>query len=310
MSQKLAQTAAKSLVSVIIPTYNCSGFLKESISSALAQTYRDLEVVVVDDGSTDDTAHVVSMFDDRVRYIYQTNAGTATARNTGISNARGSLIAFLDHDDLWLPNKLERQVPYLLADDTIGMLFCGRQFFNTYTGQVTSTHPAEPELDVHELLGHTTIALQSAIVPMSVLEDVGLFDTELLGTDDWEMTIRIARKYRVVGVPEVMVSIRGHEGQQGIMTERMYQNSLRVLAKHKRMHDNCAACRSAVVKAFNAINEDYYQRQRVAATKALREHRLIAALQCLTRAFSRRPQAFARVPARFIEAIGRKLKRN
>ncbi len=288
------------LVSVIIPTYNCPGFLTAAIESVLAQTYTELEVVVVDDGSTDNTAEVVRGFESRVRYVYQDNAGTAAARNTGIKAARGEVIAFLDHDDLWLPEKLELQLPMLREDKSIGMVFCGRQFFNTYTNEVTSTHPAEAGLQVHDFLGHTTIALQSAIVPRSIFNSVGLFDEQLLGTDDWEMCIRIAKEHRVVGVPDVLISIRGHAGQQGIMSERMYMNSMSVLAKHANLHANCRECAAAIRQSTAIIREDYYQRYRRMAKTAFSEKKPLTGIKYLAMGLRRYPQAVLRVPGRVV----------
>ena len=117
-------------VSVIIPTYNRAPFVGEAIESALAQTRPPLEVVVVDDGSTDDTADRVAHYGDRVVYVRQTNAGPATARNTGIGHARGDLIALLDSDDRWLPQKLEWQVP-LFDDPEVGMVHAGFRCFGS-----------------------------------------------------------------------------------------------------------------------------------------------------------------------------------
>jgi glycosyltransferase involved in cell wall biosynthesis len=291
------------LVSVIIPTFNCPEFLKAAIESVLAQAYTELEVVVVDDGSTDNTPEVVRQFKDRVRYVHQNNAGTAAARNTGIKSASGEVIAFLDHDDLWLPGKLERQIPPLLGDESVGMVFCGRQFFNTYTNEVTSTHPAESELKVHDFLAHTTIALQSAIMRRTIFVDVGVFDENLLGTDDWEMCIRIAEKYRVIGVPDVLVSIRGHEGQQGIMTERMYTNSMSVLTKHANIHANCRQCMDAVRRSNAIIRQDYYQRYRRQAKTDFAERRIFTGIKDLAMGLRRYPQAITRVPQRLLQRL-------
>src|SRR5690242_14976762 len=113
-------------VSVIIPTYNRARFVGEAVASALAQTLPPLEVIVVDDGSTDDTADVVARLNDpRVVYLRQENAGPATARNTGVEAARGDLIALLDSDDRWLPRKLELQVPLFEGDGKIGLVYGG-----------------------------------------------------------------------------------------------------------------------------------------------------------------------------------------
>lgn len=113
----------RDLVSVIIPSYNRAYIVGQAIESVLRQTHEKVEVVVIDDGSTDDTATVVKAFDDRVRYIYQPNAGIAVARNTGIAAARGEFVAFLDSDDEWLPWKVEAQLAVLRARPECGMIW-------------------------------------------------------------------------------------------------------------------------------------------------------------------------------------------
>src|SRR4051794_17773364 len=118
----------KPLVSVIIPTYNGSAFLGETIDSVLAQTYSKVEVIVVNDGSTDGTASLLAAYGDRIRTSVTANLGTAAARNEGIRLSSGSLIAFLDHDDLWTPDKLEKQVQVMQADASVGMTHGGFRF--------------------------------------------------------------------------------------------------------------------------------------------------------------------------------------
>lgn len=111
------------LVSVVIPSYNRAYIVGHAIESVLRQTYKNVEVVVIDDGSSDDTKSVVTAFDERVRYIYQPNAGIAVARNSGIAAARGEFVAFLDSDDVWLPWKLEAQLSVLRQRPEIGMIW-------------------------------------------------------------------------------------------------------------------------------------------------------------------------------------------
>ena len=116
---------AKPLVSVIIPAYNSADFIDEALKSVFDQTYKDLEIIVVDDGSTDDTRAVLEKYGDRVNYHYQDNNGPASARNRGIKLARGKYIAFLDADDLWLPTKLEKQVALFKNRENLGFVTTG-----------------------------------------------------------------------------------------------------------------------------------------------------------------------------------------
>lgn len=101
---------AEPLISVVIPTYNRAHYVCEAIDSVLAQTYKNIEIIAVDDGSTDNTKDIIQQYSSRIKYIYQNNAGPSAARNNGIKQSNGDLIAFLDSDDIWLAEKLERQV--------------------------------------------------------------------------------------------------------------------------------------------------------------------------------------------------------
>jgi glycosyltransferase involved in cell wall biosynthesis len=132
------------LVSVVIPTYNYARFVSEAVDSVLAQTYPSLEVVVVDDGSTDDTREVLARYGDRIRYIYQPNAGLPAARNTGIKAARGEFIGLLDSDDVFHPRKFELQMRYMLAHPEVGMLAT-----DNFTGQSPCWEdpPADPAVE-------------------------------------------------------------------------------------------------------------------------------------------------------------------
>ncbi|HEY2324319.1 MAG TPA: glycosyltransferase family A protein, partial [Thermoanaerobaculia bacterium] len=113
-------------VSVVIPSYNYARYLGEAIDSALAQTLPPLEVIVVDDGSTDETSEVLATYADRIRVLRQKNSGVAVARNSGIAAAHGEYVAFLDADDIWLPRKLELQMARF--DESIGLVHCGVEF--------------------------------------------------------------------------------------------------------------------------------------------------------------------------------------
>ena len=113
------------LVSVIIPNYNYGHFLAQSIDSVLAQTYPNIEIIVVDDGSSDDSAEVLMTYSDKIKWIKQSNQGVSAARNKGTAASKGELIAFLDADDVWLPEKIEKQVRVFHAENEIGLVHCG-----------------------------------------------------------------------------------------------------------------------------------------------------------------------------------------
>ncbi len=116
------------LISAVIPTYNYGHFVTAAVRNVLAQTYRNLEVIVVDDGSKDNTRERLAPYLDRIRYVYQENQGPSAARNTGIRSATGEWVALLDSDDLWHPRKLELQVKYLQAHPEVGLLGSDRVY--------------------------------------------------------------------------------------------------------------------------------------------------------------------------------------
>ncbi|HEY9704613.1 MAG TPA: glycosyltransferase family A protein, partial [Allocoleopsis sp.] len=110
------------LVSVIIPVYNGDRYLKAAIESVLCQDYEPIEIIIIDDGSTDNSAKIAQIFGDKINYFYQENSGVAVARNTGILRSKGELIAFIDQDDLWTENKLTLQIDYLMKNPNIGLI--------------------------------------------------------------------------------------------------------------------------------------------------------------------------------------------
>ena len=207
------------LVSVIIPTYNRSRLLRLAVESVLAQTYPHVEVIVVDDGSTDDTAKVMAQYAGRVTHIRQANQGVAAARNRGIQAASGEYLTCLDDDDLLLPTKLERQVRVLVSRPGIGLVHCRFYFAN---GDGDNLYKAKllPEGEIlKELIGNNFIWSGAPLVRRHCFDRVGLFDEEISSvTADWEMWLRIAQAgYRFACVQEILGVYRVH--QQSMMSD-------------------------------------------------------------------------------------------
>jgi glycosyltransferase involved in cell wall biosynthesis len=182
-------------VSIIIPTYNHARFVVQAVESALAQTYADLEVAVIDDGSTDHTPAVLAGYGPRINCIRQENRGLSAARNAGISAARGDYFLFLDADDLIPADKLELQVPVLEARPDLGLVYSGFQYINESGSQVL--HEIRPQKQGHllkELLCRTLFFPPgAAVVRRECLDRVGLFDESFPAAADTDMWIRIAR---------------------------------------------------------------------------------------------------------------------
>jgi glycosyltransferase involved in cell wall biosynthesis len=212
------------LVSVIMPAYNAARFIGAAIESVLAQTYRNLELIVVDDGSTDATATVVTEFGNRVRYIYQDNARQAAARNVGLRYARGELLAFLDADDLWLPEKLERQVARLALKPGLGLVLCTARVIDAEgreVGQLRSDLASGSCESV--LLGEFRAGsiASAGLIPRRVIEAVGGFDISLPPCEDTDLLWRIASKYPIDRVEEALVLYRLHPGNDHANVDRM-----------------------------------------------------------------------------------------
>jgi glycosyltransferase involved in cell wall biosynthesis len=194
-------------LSVIMPVYNGAHFLAEAMASIRRQNYTPLEIIVIDDGSTDQTAEVVRQQPGEIRYAYQENAGPSAARNKGIGMARGELIAFLDADDLWPEGKLENQVGRLLENPELDVV----------TGRIQYIHlPGAKMLDLPYEGPHNTVThvhLGSGVYRRRVFERVGLFDETLRFSEDHDWFLR-AREERVsmIILEQVTLLYRLHEG--------------------------------------------------------------------------------------------------
>lgn len=202
-------TGTANPVSVIIPTHNRAGLLPRAARSVLDQTFRELELIIVDDASTDETGQVVAALDDpRVRYIrHDRNRGAPAARNTGIEAAHGNYIAFQDSDDEWLPEKLEKQMAVFKPGSEADVVYCSMLLERAGS---TITFPG-PEITVvqgdvlPQLLAGNFVGTPTLLVRRECLEKVGGFDTLLPRFQDWELVIRLAEAYRFRFVNETLV---------------------------------------------------------------------------------------------------------
>ncbi len=227
-------------VSVVIPTYNREAFLEEAIQSVLNQTFEDFELIVVDDGSTDDTRSLVARFrrDGRVSYVYQDNQGDGAARNTGIRRSSGVYVVFLDSDDLWFPEKLERQVGLLRQDLEFSAAYSAitLQRLNRDRRVVRQRVVRRPEpwqqTLFEDLLYDNVItgSHSSVMVPRKAFDRVGYFD-ESLNICDMDMWRRLALELNFRYIDEPLVCIRKHDSNVSSDSGLMADNSVRYLAK-------------------------------------------------------------------------------
>jgi len=181
-------------VSVIIPVYQGDRFLAEAVESVLNQTYTHCEIIVIDDGSTDNSRKVLEPYFDKIRYVFHENQGVAAARNYGIKLAKGELISFLDQDDLWLPDKLALQVACFDAQPELGIVHCGWRRVNAIGETLGEVKPWEnvPILDLAGWLQWMPILLSAMIFKREILERIGGLDTKFKQACDVDLVQRLA----------------------------------------------------------------------------------------------------------------------
>lgn len=200
-------------VSVIIPTYNYGRFIAEAIQSVLRQTYHPVEIIVVDDGSNDETRDVVNGFGERVKYVYQANAGVCAARNKGVAKSKGDVIAFMDADDSMESESLEKQI-VLFDEEGVGLVHCGLRLFDDETGETIELQLEGGEDGVADNLllweGDGIAGPGAILVTREVFDSVDGFDTNMKVGEDWDFCYRVARRFKVRFVPEALVNYRSH----------------------------------------------------------------------------------------------------
>ena len=199
-------------VSVVIPAYNAMTYLPETLESVVMQTFTDFEVLIVDDGSSDHIRQWASQItDSRVKLIKQENQGLSGTRNTGVAQAQGEYVAFLDADDLWEPTKLEKQIRCLEDNPAVGLAYTWTALMDELglpTGRVMTSN-AEGNV-WKQIVERNIIDFPSSVVVRRCCFDVGLFDRNLRSVEDWDMWIRLASRYPFAVIKEPLVRYRLH----------------------------------------------------------------------------------------------------
>jgi glycosyltransferase involved in cell wall biosynthesis len=232
-------TDGRPLISVVIPSYNAARFVNQAIESVMHQTYSPVEIIVVDDGSTDDTAQILAALGDRICYVHQANGGLSKARNRGIREARGELVAFLDADDKWLPEKLQKQWERLRADPDLKFVHTDVFDLIETTGEVVHEDRNGRRFtgDCYlEFFKGNVIIPSTVLVTRSCLDQIGIFDEEIRGasTQDMDLCLRIARHHRFSYVDEPLVLYRMHPDNASRNRRMMLEDEYFVLAKALR----------------------------------------------------------------------------
>lgn len=205
------------LVSVIIPTYNRAAFVAKAVESVLNQTYKRMEIIVVDDGSTDNTYEALKRYEGRIRYIYQQRSERSRARNRGFRHSRGDYIAFLDSDDLWLPTKIKRQVRIFLEEPEVGIVYTDIEFIDKngspYGGNICWEALKRRRASLYEdLMSENVISgsTSSVLIRRECLEKVGLFDETMSACEDLDLWRRLAQHFQFSKIDMQLVRLTVH----------------------------------------------------------------------------------------------------
>lgn len=254
------------LASVIIPNYNHARYLPDAIESILRQDYPTVEIIVVDDGSSDNSREVVAPYGERVRYIWQENQGLSAARNTGIKAALGEFIGLLDADDMFESTFLSTMITTLEAHPTACGVFCGYQF-------VDENNRLLPQIEVHTipdiglykaLLDGNFLVPESMFLRRSCYAEAGDFDTSLTACEDWDMWLRVSKRRQIVAAPHILTRHRVLPGSMSTDPQKMLDNRLAVLKKHlgpqpKPGDNSDNLVRRAYARAYLGSSVEYLQ---------------------------------------------------
>lgn len=244
-------------VSVIIPTFNRAWILAEAVESVLAQIYRDQELIVVDDGSTDGTEALLDPYADHLRVIRQPNRGVSAARNAGIAAAAGDLIAFLDSDDIWLPEKLERQVAFFDAHPDA--LICQTEEIWVRRGRrvnPAARHRKPSGMIFDKSLELCLVSPSAVMVRRGLLDRVGVFDPSLPACEDYDLWLRVAHRFPIHLLADPLVVKRGGHSDQlssGWGLDRYRIQSIRQLLDREALTPGQAQAAKQVLRRKCAI---------------------------------------------------------
>jgi glycosyltransferase involved in cell wall biosynthesis len=227
-------------VDVIIPAYNAAKYLPGAIESVVAQTFDAWRILLIDDGSTDNTAEVVAPYreqlGEKLKYIYQPNAGLPAARNTAIRNSSAELLALLDADDLWLPSRLAETVKCFEGCPRVGLAYglisridADGKLLDTFGGNLTH---AEGQIAPYIYTREVQLPCPTMTFRRSCVDEVGLFDETMRATEDRDMWLRIALRYEVALAPKVIALYRMSQGSMSADLDRMEAAQTRFVEKH------------------------------------------------------------------------------
>lgn len=248
-------------VSVIIPAYNASRTLVRAIESVLKQSLPASEIIVVDDGSTDDTSLVLAPYRDSIRYVYQENAGASAARNKGCALATGCFLAFLDADDVWHPIKLERQVATLNLHSQVGMCWSDPCILPELEAETITKRIAESPLQstrgviaiFDDIFRSPFLGTPNVLIRRTAFEASGGFDTQFVTAEDLDLWMRVAYVYHAIHLPEQLCFVmRQTQSLSTRHSDKLFSDHLAAIEKFCRIHPDFAQRRRSLVKEARA----------------------------------------------------------
>ena len=223
-------------VSVIIPTYNRLNTLKRAIETCISQTYKDIEIIIVDDTKKSQQEMIDSYHDDRIVYVHNANPqGSPIARNIGIEKSKSEYIAFLDDDDEWYPTKIEKQMQLMMSHPNIGLVICysldkrfGRERINI-----------PPEVITHRMVlkSFNLSSTSSYLVRKDVIDESGGFDTSLPSAQEYDLAIQLSKNYKVCCIPEVLMIQYSTDGQISENWGRKIKGIMALYGKYHKEYD-------------------------------------------------------------------------
>ena len=250
----------KPTVSVIIPTYNRAHLVGRAIQSVLDQTYKDFELIVVDDGSNDNTEYIIKEFqkkDERIKYVaYKKNKGGSAARNAGIKSSKGEYIAFLDSDDEWLSEKLEKQIRlFKIKPKKVGVLYCGYYNFDDNTG-LGKLINCSFEKDVRiELFKGWCPPTPLLMVRKECFNVIGFFDEQLFSFQEYDLCVRLSEVYDFAYVDKPLVRVHKHLGHRISINILTRQRGIEIFLQ--KWEEEIKSCLG--IKGWRNIKKHYYR---------------------------------------------------
>ena len=226
-------------VSVIIPAYNKAELTVQTVESVLRQTYPNIEIIVVDDGSTDSTRERLETFSERIRYIYKEDGGACSARNRGLQAAQGEYVAFLDCDDLYAENKIELCVNFLRKNKDFGFVHTAAHFIDekgNTVGEYSHAKSRRTGWVVARLVEGNYVCNSSPLIRQSCLDAVGGFDESIFAPADWDLWLRLANRFQVGYIDQPLIQYRVAGNHTFTHLDRSYEEEARVLEKFFDMH--------------------------------------------------------------------------